>query len=547
MYGIGRSPPERIGECQTRTVIATTGPARRLRTAAGVTLVTFAALALTACTVGIERPEAVEAGPSIVPLPVSLSASGVDGFVLTGDTAVIADPVLAPAAARLVAELASDTGLHLSETAADAPGITLVEDPTITAEEGYTLDVDASGIRIAASTPAGAYAAVQSLRQLVPLGDAGAERTVPAVAVRDEPRFAYRGAMLDVARHFFAVDDVKRYLDQLALLKFNRLHLHLTDDQGWRIAIDAWPELTEIGGRYAVGDSEGGFYTKADYREIVDYAAERFITIVPEIDLPGHTNAALASVAELNPDGKVAKPYTGTEVGFSTLDAGSEFTYAFLEDVLGELAAMTPGPYLHIGGDESSATSDADYLTFVARTSQIAARTGKTVIGWHELGRSAELPEGTIGQYWDFVEPRTPEDEDESRSFIAQGGTLIMSPADAVYLDMKYDLMTPLGLTWAGGFTSIDDTYGWDPAAVVDGVTDSDILGVEAPLWSETLETLDDIESMAFPRIAAVAELAWTPQGQRDFADFATRMPALGDRWTASGVDFTRVRDIVWH
>ena len=525
-------------------MIATTGRARRLRTAAGMTL---AALALTACTVGIDPPDPAEVGPSVVPLPVSLSASGADGFVLTADTVVVADPALDDAAERLVAELASDTGLQLSEGPAGTHRITLAEDPSITAAEGYTLDVDGGGIRIAASTAAGAYAAVQSLRQLVPLGEDGTERTVPAVAVRDEPRFAYRSAMLDVARHFFAVDDVKRYVDQLALLKFNHLHLHLTDDQGWRIAIDAWPELTEIGGRYAVDGAEGGFYTKADYREIVDYAANRFITVVPEIDLPGHTNAALASVAGLNPDGKVAKPYTGTEVGFSTLDAGSEFTYEFLEDVLGELAAMTPGPYLHIGGDESSATSDADYLTFVARTSRIAADTGKTVIGWHELGRSAELPAGTIGQYWDFVEPRTLEDEDEARSFISQGGTLIMSPADAAYLDMKYDMMTPLGLTWAGGFTSIDDTYGWDPAAVVDGVTDADILGVEAPLWSETLETLDDIESMAVPRIAAVAELAWTPQGQRDFADFAARMPSLGDRWTASGIDFTRVREIAWH
>lgn len=527
----------------------TATPRRRrlLRTAVGLAL---AALALAGCTFASEGTggsSAVGPAPTVVPLPVSLRATGAAGFELADGAVVVADPALATAAERVVAELSGDTGLEL-QTAADGPReVTLSEDASITAAEGYRLEVDAAGIRIVASTPAGAYAALQTLRQLVPLGDPGAERTVPAVSIRDEPRFGYRGAMLDVARHFFSVDDVESYIDQLALLKFNHLHLHLTDDQGWRIAIDAWPELTEIGGRYAVGTAEGGFYTKADYREIVDYAAERFVTIVPEVDLPGHTNAALASVAGLNPDGRVAKPYTGVEVGFSTLDVDSEFTYAFLEDVLGELAAMTPGPYLHIGGDESSATSDADYRAFVTRTSQLATGTGKTVIGWHELGRSPELPTGTIGQYWDFVEPRTPEDVAESRSILDQGGKLIMSPANAVYLDMKYDFMTPLGLTWAGGFTSIDDSYGWDPAAVVDGVTDADILGVEAPLWSETLETLDDIESMAFPRLAAVAELAWTPQAQRDFSDFANRMPALGDRWTASGVDFTRVRDIAWH
>lgn len=521
---------------------ATAGRRRLLRTAAAATLV---ALALSGCTVGFVSDDERSTAPSVVPNPVSMESSGESGFTLADGVMVTVEPPLQAAGERLLADLVADTGLDVV-SASHGGDIVIVPDPTITAPEGYTLDVDAAGIRITASTAAGAHAAVQSLRQLVPLGEPGSERTVPAVKIRDEPRFAYRGAMLDVARHFFPVDDVKRYIDQLALLKLNHLHLHLTDDQGWRIAIDAWPELTEIGGRYAVGNAEGGFYTKDDYRALVEYAAERFITIVPEVDLPGHTNAALASVAELNPDGKVAKPYTGIEVGFSTLDVHSEATYRFLEDVLGELAEMTPGPYLHIGGDESHATSDADYLLFAARASGLAAATGKTIIGWHELGRSPELPRGTIGQYWDFVEPRTPDAVAESRSFVAQGGKLIMSPANAVYLDMKYDLMTPLGLTWAGGFTSIDDTYGWDPAAVLDGVDDSDILGVEAPLWAETLVTLDDIESMAFPRIAAVAELAWSPQSGRDFADFASRMPALGERWTASGVDYTPVREITW-
>ncbi len=508
----------------------------------------LAALSLTACTVAgvtpAEQP-AEPTAPSIVPRPVSFELQPGDGFTITDDTTVTASPELQDAAARLVADLASDTGLGI-RTSPDGGGIELATDPSITAAEGYTLDVEPDGIRIAAATAEGAYAGAQSLRQLVPLGEGGAERVVPAVAVADEPRFGYRGAMLDVARHFFPVDTVKQYIDQLTLLKINHLHLHLTDDQGWRIAIDAWPELTEIGGRYAVGTAEGGFYTKDDFRELVAYAAERFITVVPEIDLPGHTNAALASVAELNPDGRVAKPYTGIEVGFSTLDVHSEATYAFLEDVLGELAELTPGPYLHIGGDESHATSEADYRLFAARATAIAAATGKTLIGWHELGASDALPPGTVGQYWDFVEPRTPEAVAESLSFIEQGGKLIMSPADAVYLDMKYDMMTPLGLTWAGGFTAIDDTYGWDPAQVVPGASDADILGVEAPLWSETLVTLDDIESMAFPRIAAAAEVAWSPQEDRDFADFASRMPALGARWEAAGVDFTRVRDIPW-
>lgn len=231
---------------------------------------------------------------------------------------------------------------------------------------------------------------MQTLRQLLP---AKVEKDtvqsgpwlVAGGAVTDSPRYGWRGAMLDVSRHFFTVDQVKRYIDQLALYKVNKLHLHLSDDQGWRLAIDSWPRLTTHGGSTQVGGGPGGFYTKDDYREIVRYATSRYLEVVPEIDMPGHTNAALASYADLNCDGVAPPLYTGTDVGFSSLCVGKDRTYDFVDDVIRELAALTPGRYLHIGGDEAHSTSHEDYVTFMDRVQPIVAKYGKTVMGWHQL------------------------------------------------------------------------------------------------------------------------------------------------------------------
>lgn len=481
------------------------------------------------------------AATSVVPAPLALEVRGGAPFVLTDAVRVAADdPSLEPVVAAYVAAVAERTGVALP-TGGDEPRIRFTLDAALAPEE-HRIDVDADGIRVSASDAAGAFWAVQTLLQLPA---PGADLEVPAVSVHDAPRFAYRGAMLDVARHFFTVDDVERYIDRIASLKVNVLHLHLTDDQGWRIAIRSHPELAEIGERYAVDSDPGGFYTQDDYRRIVAYAAERFVTVVPEIDMPGHTNAALASLPELNPSGKVAKPYTGVEVGFSTLDTTSETTYAVIEDVLAELAELTPGPYLHIGGDESHATDPADYRAFVERAAAIAADTGKTVMGWHQIGQSDALPAGTVGQYWGYLEPPDA-DLAEARSIARQSGLLVMSPADAAYLDMKYDFLTPRGLTWANGYTSIEDAYTWDPDAVLPGVDDAAILGVEAPLWTETFRTIEEVEEMAMPRLAAVAEVAWSAEGQRDYADFVPRLVRLAARWDAEGVAHLRPAGIPW-
>ena len=450
---------------------------------------------------------------SIIPAPVLLERGS--GFFRP---TAVSGPLAGYASDVLGIPVSGDADLTL--TLAGAPG------------ESYTLEVSAAGIHVVAGSAAGIFYAIQSLRQLEVDG------SYPHMRVGDEPRFAYRGAMLDVARHFFSVADVKRYIDDIARLKLNYLHLHLTDDQGWRIEILRWPNLTAHGSTTSVNGDGGGFYTQQDYSEIVDYAASRFITVVPEIDLPGHTNAALASYPELTPDGVAPELYEGIEVGFSTLTIGSERTYEFVRDVLTEVADLTPGPFLHVGGDESLSTSAEDFLVFARRLGEIGAATGKTLIGWHELGKSSELPVGTIGQYWGFTAPEG-DSAAEAATFVARGGQLILSPADVAYLDIKYDASTPLGLIWAQGPTSVADAASWEPTEILPGVGDAQILGIEAPLWTETLATLEELEYMAFPRIAAIAQIAWSQQGT---AHDESALEAFGARLDAAGV--TRNRDV---
>jgi hexosaminidase len=341
--------------------------------------------------------------------------------------------------------------------------------------------------------------------------------------------------MLDVARHFFPVNDVKRYLDLLAYYKLNRFHLHLTDDQGWRLVINSWPKLATYGGSKQVGGGPGGYYTQAEYADIVAYAQSRYIMVVPEIDMPGHTNAALASYAELNCNGIAPALYTGTNVGFSSLCTSKELTYQFLDDVLKELAALTPGPYIHIGGDEAQATRPDDYVSFIARVQAIVQAHGKQMIGWEEIAQARLLPTA-VAQHWH---------SDLAQKAAQQGAQVIMSPASKSYLDMKYNAATSLGLSWAG-YIEVPDAYNWDPAKAVSGVAESAILGVEAPLWSETIKTIRDIEFLAFPRLPGYAEIGWSPAAQRDWNEYKVRLGAHGPRLAAMGVNFYRSAQVPW-
>jgi hexosaminidase len=408
-------------------------------------------------------------------------------------------------------------------------------------DEGYRLRVDADRVTLSARRPAGLFHGAQTLRQLLPAAVESEATTagpwlVPRVAIHDRPRFAWRGLMLDVARHFFGVGEIERLIDELAALKLNRLHLHLTDDQGWRLAIRSRPNLTRIGARSAVGGGAGGHFTQRQYSGIVAYARQRFVDIVPEIDMPGHVNAALASYARLTPDGIGAAPYTGIEVGFSSLAIRDEATYGFVDDVVREVAALTPGPYIHVGGDEPLSTEPDDYRYFVERAQRIVRRHGKRMAGWEEVAR-ARLARTALVQHW--------HDPDLARRAVEQGAKLVLSPARRAYLDIKYARTSPLGLTWAGT-TSVRDAYDWDPATVVDGVSESDVVGIEGALWSETIDTRAGVDYLLFPRLLGLAEIAWSPAAGRSWRDYRVRLAAHGPRLSARGVGFHPAPEVRW-
>jgi hexosaminidase len=384
------------------------------------------------------------------------------------------------------------------------------------APESYVLEVTGDVVTLRAPDEAGLFYGRQTLQQL--RDDDGG---IAPVRIEDAPRYAHRGVMLDVARHFFGVEDVKRYIDLAARYKLNVLHLHLTDDQGWRIESRKWPRLTD--NPTQIGGGRAGFFTQADYAEIVGYAGERFITVIPELDVPGHTNAVLVAYPELGPTGTAPPPEFGIHSPGVWINVSDPAVMAFLDDVVGELAAITPGPYIHLGADEVQGMPHEYYAAFVRAAAEIVTRHGKTLIGWEEMA-AVELPEGVIVQFW-----TDPKLRDKA---VEQGATLIMSPAPHTYLDQKYDDSTELGLSWAGN-VEVRDAYEWDPG---------EALGVEAALWTETVEDFDAISYMSLPRLPAVAEVAWSRE--RDFDDFARRLAAHGAQWEAEGLNFHRSPEI---
>jgi hexosaminidase len=485
---------------------------------------------------------------NVIPKPVSATPAG-ETFNVTDATGIYVEPATAEMngiGQYLADRLNTSTGYGikvLTAAGAPAPGniyLTTVDGDAALGEEGYELTITPDAVKLVAHRPTGLFRGIQTIRQLLPPSIESAAVQpgpwpMPTGTIRDYPRFAWRGVMLDVARHFFSVEDVKRFIDLIAYYKLNRFHLHLSDDQGWRVMIESWPNLAEHGGSTEVGGGDGGHYTQADYADIVAYAQSRYILVVPEIDMPGHTNAALASYAELNCDGVAPPLYTGTEVGFSSLCVDKEITFTFVDDVIRELAALTPGPYLHIGGDEASATATADYVRFIERVQTIVQSHGKQMVGWEEIAQADLLP-SSIAQHWN---------SDHAIAAVRKGATVIMSPASRTYLDMKYDDSTRLGLTWAGTI-EVQAAYGWDPATQVGGVAEEDILGVEAPLWSETLETIHDIEFMAFPRLPGLAEIGWSAATGRNWDEYKIRLGTHGPRLVALGVNFYRSPQIPW-
>ncbi|MBD1259159.1 family 20 glycosylhydrolase [Maribacter polysiphoniae] len=388
----------------------------------------------------------------------------------------------------------------------------------LNAPEAYELYITQDSVILNSNTAEGAFRGIQTIRQIIPVqsNDTLAEQRIwpiPTGKIIDNPTFGFRGAMLDVARHFFSVEDVKKYIDLLAYYKINVLHLHLTDDQGWRIEIKSWPKLTEIGGSTEVGGEAGGFYTQDDYKEIVAYAAKHHMTIIPEVDMPGHTNAASVAYPFLNGNGKTPKLYEGTRVGFSTFDTRKDTVYAFIDDVIREISAITPGPYFHIGGDESHVTKKNDYIYFVEKVEKIVQKHGKQMIGWDEIA-SANVDANSISQYWSSG--------DNAQKAVKRGMKLILSPAKRAYLDMQYDTLSKHGLHWAA-YIPVDSAYIWTPEEY-EGIPMENILGVEAPLWSETISNIGELEYLAFPRIIGYSELSWTSKENRDWENYKVRL-----------------------
>ena len=486
---------------------------------------------------------------TLIPQPLA-QAPERGAFTLEPSTRIVVRST-APEASRvaqvLAASLRPATGYRLPVSRArtagpdGSDGLQLTPGDRVLGDEGYRLVVAREGVTVTAARPAGLFWGTQTLRQLLPAAiEADVRQPGPwriaLGTIHDRPRFGWRGAMLDVARHFFGVGEVKRLIDLMALYKLNRLHLHLTDDQGWRIAIRSWPRLTSIGGRTAVGGGKGGYFSQRDYASIVSYARSRFVEVVPEIDMPGHVNAALASYGKLSCNGVAPAPFTGIDVGFSSLCIRKELTYRFVDDVVREVAALTPGAYFHVGGDEAHSTDAGDYRAFVERVAAIVRSHGKRMVGWEEVAKT-KLRRTTVAQHWN--------DPALARRAVEQGARLVLSPGPKAYLDMKYTPASPIGLTWAGT-TTVRDAYAWDPATQVPGVAERSILGVEAPLWTETVVTRSDLDYLMFPRLLGHAEIAWSPVEGRTWRRYRWRLASHGPRLRALGVSFHDSPEVPW-
>ncbi|WP_258724794.1 beta-N-acetylhexosaminidase [Cellulomonas sp. NS3] len=492
----------------------------------------------------------------LVPAPLSATTTGGPGYVLGPRTRVVAGalPDVASTVAHRLSRLAG-FAVPVTANGADEPDtvvLRLVDDAAALglpdaglsperAVGAYRVEVTERRVTLSALAVDGLLHAATVLEQLAAPGpDAGPGAVrLPAVVVVDAPRFGWRGLSVDVARHFFGPEVLRTVVDVMASLRLNVLHLHLTDDQGWRLDVPSRPQLVDVSSKTAVGDDPGGYYSVDDLAELTAYARARGITVVPEIDLPGHVNAALHALGELTPSGEPTDPYTGIEVGFSRLHADLPTTEPFLRDVLTDVAAMTPGPYVHVGGDEVHTMERAEYARLVETAARIVEGAGKTVVGWQEVAKATLTP-GTVVQLWD-----ERDGAELVRPAVEAGALLLLSPASKVYLDLKYDASTPIGLEWAG-HVELRDSYDWDPLAVVPGVPESSVVGVEAAIWTETVRTPEDLFFLLLPRLAAVAEVAWTQGDRRSWEGFGVRVRHLARSWDRAGLRWYRSPQIPW-
>ena len=496
----------------------------------------------------------------VIPLPQEIVKEQGDGFVLDKSTSIVyTDGAEMKRNAEFLAEfIKENTGLELATVMSNSSmpkAINLVIGNSVENMEGYCLTADNNRIEIVSSSPAGVFYGIQTLRKSLPVTECS-EILMPAVTIKDSPRFAYRGAHLDVSRHFFTTDSIKRFIDMLALHNLNRFHWHLTDDQGWRIEIKKYPKLTTVAAERdetVIGRNSGEydgvhygpfFYTQEECREIVEYAAERHITVIPEIDLPGHMQAALAAYPEYGCTGGPYEVWKMWGVSDNVLCAGNDATLSFIEDVLSEVIEVFPSEYIHIGGDECPKTqwekcpkcqarikalgikgdkkhSAEMYLqSFVINHAEKFLNSkGRNIIGWDEILEGGLAPNATVHS-WRGVEGGI--------EAAKQGHDCIMSPTTFMYFDYyqtKYTDDEPLAI---GGYVPVEKVYSFEP---VNDTLSTDvkkhIIGVQANLWSEYVPTFSHVEYMELPRMAALCEVQWCKPENRDFQDFKQRLLPL--------------------
>lgn len=512
--------------------------------------------------------------PAIIPQPARLTMH--DGVFMLNHTVHIRSNDEARSCVEILrAALRASTGLELSD-APETPGahmplieIKVDQALTMLGPEGYRLIVAPHRISMHSSTQAGLFYAMQTLRQLLPANTFGSQRvaehewSIACLEIEDQPRFAWRGAMLDVCRHFRSLDELKRFIDLLALHKLNRLHLHLTDDQGWRIEIKKYPRLTEVGGwrketlvghffskqpaRYD-GTPHGGFYTQDQLRELVAYAAARQVTIVPEIEMPGHGQAAIAAYPELGNTGQQIEVCTTWGVIEHIYNA-EEATILFLQDVLTEVMGIFPSEYIHIGGDEAPKAqwqqsepmqrrirelglTDEDALQsyFVGRMDTFLHEHGRKLVGWDEILEGGLAPHATV-MAW--------RGSDGGIAAARQGHDVVMAPNHSTYFDYYQTSNIDKEPLAIGGCVPLEHVYHFNPIPKqLSEEQGQRVLGTQGQLWSEYMPTYAQVEYMAFPRLCALAEVAWTPQQQRDYVDFHKRLEAHVQRLDALGVGY---------
>jgi hexosaminidase len=505
---------------------------------------------------------------NIIPAPVELIMLK-GAFTVDGRTVIMVSP-LDSETGKAAGFLADMIGRSMSLTLPVSEGskkqknavMMVIDTALATGQEGYMLEVTRKGIVLRSATAEGLFRGVQTIRQLLPPqvevagGLTGDIRpSVPACVITDEPRFSYRGMHLDVSRHMFPVEEIKKYIDIIALHKMNTFHWHLTDDQGWRIEIKKYPRLTEVGsqrretvtghsGRPPLvydGKPYGGFYTQEEIKDIVRYAADRFVNVIPEIEMPGHATAALASYPVFSCTGKPIEVATRWGVFDDVYCAGKDTTFAFLEDVLDEVMALFPSQYIHVGGDEcpkvrwekcpacqkrirEERLKDEHALQsyFITRIEKYLNLHGRKLIGWDEILEGGLAPEATV-MSWRGVRGGI--------EAAKMGHDVIMTPGTHMYLD-HYQCEPQNEPLAIGGYSPLERVYSYEP---LPGELTPDeqkyVLGLQGNVWTEYIATPEHLEYMAFPRAFAISETGWTPAMKKDFVDFMARFTAQRERY----------------